>query len=142
MNICLDTSLLIKLLTHEPESNRVSHLFQQWLSRDDQLLTPHFTRYEIYSVLRKKNFLKEITEEQMDQALKDFQALPVEYVEEVALLPKVLSWSKKLKQAVIYDCLYVGVAEARDAILWTCDEKFYKACKGEFSKIECLSSEK
>lgn len=139
MTICLDTSLIIKLVINEPESIQAGQNFRQWIELNERLITPSFTRYEAYSVLRKKHFLKELTDEQLDSALKDFQSLPLEYINDISFLPKAMAWAKRLKQPVIYDCLYLCITEADDAVFWTCDLKFYKLAKQEFPRIEALT---
>lgn len=140
MNICLDTSLIIKFLTKEPDSDVVDELFRHWLNEEDRLLTPQFTKYETYSVLRKKNFLKEITDEQLDQAIKDFLSLNIDLIADLPLLPKAISWSQRLNLPTIYDCIYLCAAEIENAFFWTCDKKFLNAARKEFPKIKCAVS--
>jgi len=136
MIFCLDTSLIVKVLINEPGSETVEALFRRWFEEDHRLITPQFTLCEIYSVLRKKNFQKSITEAEADCALRDYELLGIELLPDMPLLKRAFWWAKKLNLPVIYDSLVLAAAEKEEAVLWTCDKKFFDKAKPEFARIE------
>ena len=135
---CLDTSFLVKLLTHETGSDLTGDLLTQWLGQADTLITPSFARYEVAAVFRKKQYLRLLTDKQLRQACEDLQELPLVYVPDEQLILKAMEWSRKISEAVIYDCLFLCVAEKEGATYWTFDKKFYNKAKNYFSQIELL----
>lgn len=138
MTLCLDASILIKLLTREPDSDKVHALFGGWLENSENLIAPAFCLYELYAVLRKKNHLGLLTDDQTQTCLTDLKELPVTFLPDQELLGEAFLWSKRLKQAVIYDCLYLALAHQENALFWTADRKFYEAAKGEFTNVEVI----
>lgn len=136
--ICLDASVIIKLLVQERQSDRIHGLFEHWLNEEEALISSQFSQYEIYSVLRKKQSFGELSDQEIKNAIIDLQALPISYIVDMDLLPSALLWSKKTAQPTIYDCLYLSVAEREHAVLWTCDGKFYAKAHPLFSEIQLV----
>ncbi|MCI0487238.1 MAG: type II toxin-antitoxin system VapC family toxin, partial [Blastocatellia bacterium] len=63
--ICVDASLVVKVVVAEPDSDRADALFASWVSEGKRLIAPAFFEVETDSILRQKVALrKELTPEQ------------------------------------------------------------------------------
>lgn len=125
--VCLDASLVIKLLTKEKDSNRTALLFEDFFTQNTLIIEPNFLKIEAYSVLRKKAYLGKISERQAKLALFLFERLDFNYInEDEKLLISSYQLAKKLNQPVIYDCLYLALAKQEKATFVTADLRFLK----------------
>lgn len=140
MIICLDTSFIVKLLTKEEASETAEQFFTQWIQDERLLITPFFARYEIWSTLRKKNFRGHLTNKELENTLQDLSVLKVNFIPDITLLPRALQLATQLNLSVIYDCLFLVLAEKENGILWTCDKKFYLNAKNKYAPIEYIGS--
>ncbi|SHK84223.1 type II toxin-antitoxin system VapC family toxin [Desulforamulus aeronauticus] len=75
--ICLDSSVLIKLLVREENSDKAALLIERVLNNKQTVVLPSFAWAEIGSVLRKKISKKMITLEQAEIAWESFSSLGI-----------------------------------------------------------------
>jgi len=128
--ICLDASIVVKLLTREKDSGEVAALFGQLLRQNSEILEPSFLKIEVYSTLRKKSYLGELSFRKTRTALNFFEKLPLRYLtEDEKTLAESLSLAEKLSMPVIYDCLYLALAKLQQAVFITADEVFLRKAK-------------
>lgn len=131
--VCLDASIIVKLLTREKDSGKAAALFDQLVSETLPIIEPTFLKVEVYSTLRKKSYLKELSKKKTRTALDFFDRLPLEYIpEDNILLDRSLALAEKLSLPVVYDCLYLALAEQEKTNLITADERFLRKAKGVY----------
>lgn len=131
---CLDASVVAKLLTREKDSQHAAELFRQLAANQTRVVEPAFLKVEVYSTLRKKCFLEEITLQKAALALKSFHQLPLIYAEEdKPLLNSAFRLADRLGMTVIYDCLYLALAQRERAVLITADRKFLQKAQSIYS---------
>ena len=129
-DVCLDASVVIKLLTREGDSDKSAYLFNQLVQRNLKIFEPTFLKIEAYSTLRKKSYLGQLSNEKARTALKFFEKLPLDYkVESKDLLNASLKLAERLSMPVIYDCLYLALAKQEKVAFITADKKFVKKAK-------------
>lgn len=129
-NVCLDASVVVKLLTREEDSDKSPDLFSQLLEKDSKIFEPTFLKVEVYSTLRKKSYFKQLSGKEARTSLKFFEELPLDYkVENENLLNEALRLAERLSMVVIYDCLYLALAKQERAVFITADEKFIKKAR-------------
>ncbi len=75
---CLDASIIIKLLTYEKDSDQAASFFQRLKQHKIKIIEPSFLRIEVYSVLRKKAYLQELSIQKARKALDLFGASQTE----------------------------------------------------------------
>jgi predicted nucleic acid-binding protein len=64
--VCVDTSLVVKVIVPEPDSDRAGALLHEWTTHGTQLLAPAFFAVETDSLLRQKVMLRqELTENKL-----------------------------------------------------------------------------
>ena len=139
--VCLDASIVAKFLFKEKDSPQAALLFERLFEKDFRIIEPNFLRVEVYSVARKKAFFEKITERQVKTALALFEELGFDYFkEDNELLNSAYQLAHKLKQPVIYDCLYLALAKREEAIFITADLKFLKMAKTVWLKSFSLTN--
>jgi len=137
---CLDASIIIKLLTREKDSDEAAALFSQLLGKNSEIFEPVFLKVEVYSTLRKKSYLGELSSRKVKTALNFFEKLPLDYVvEDKKMLDESLKLAEQLSMPVIYDCLYLALAKFKQAVFVTADEKFLKKAKMIYQNSLSLS---
>lgn len=128
--VCLDASIIVKLLTRELDSPATALLFSQLVQKDSKIFEPAFLKIEVYSTLRKKSYLGELSCRKIGVALKFFEELSLDYIaEDKKLLDNSLELAERLSIPVIYDCLYLALAKSKQAVFITADKKFSRKAK-------------
>ena len=143
--VCIDSSIIVKLLTWEEGSEETEILVEKIIARGQKILMPDFAITEIGSVLRKKSRNKEITVEESEELWKiflDFKFIRFISSKEIAEIAWNISVEENLP--TLYDAAFLAVAKMNsdeDNIceFWTADKrlfnslsphgKYYKYCK-------------
>jgi predicted nucleic acid-binding protein len=115
--IVLDASIVIELLTNGPLSDSVR---SELVDSGESFLVPHLLDVEVLSALRHLVAGQRVDAHRMEQILADLASLPAERYEHVPLLGRV--WELR-HNFTAYDAVYIALAEAAGASLYTCDEK-------------------
>lgn len=138
--VCLDASIIVKLLSREVDSDATAILFDQLMQETSKIFEPVFLKIEVYSTLRKKSYLGELSCRKTKTALNFFEKLPLDYIkEDKKLLDNSLELAEKLSVPVIYDCLYLALAKQKKAVFITADKKFSRKAKGIYLNSWTLS---
>ena len=139
-NVCLDASVVIKLLIREKDSDTSAYLFERLVQQNSKIFEPTFLKVEVYSTLRKKSYLKQLPGRIIRTSLKFFEELPLDYkLEDKSLLDNSLKLAERLSMPVIYDCLYLALAQQEKATFITADERFVKKAKRIYKNSLSLS---
>jgi predicted nucleic acid-binding protein len=115
--IVLDASVVVELLTNGPVATSIVDDLAQ---RDDAFIVPHLLDVEVASALRRLAAGQRIDAHRADQFLSGLGALPVERFAHTPLLERI--WELR-HNFTAYDAVYIALAEATDAVLYTCDAK-------------------
>lgn len=120
--IVVDTSVALKWFVPEPGSDRAAELIGQ------NLFAPNFLRIECANAFRKKIVRNE---ESVENAVAALEALPrfLTLEPDDALIDRAFQIALELLHPV-YDCLFLALAERRNAPLATADEKLVARCRG------------
>ncbi|HKA01309.1 MAG TPA: type II toxin-antitoxin system VapC family toxin [Candidatus Solibacter sp.] len=118
--IVLDASIVIELLTNSPLSDSVR---SELVDSGESFLVPHLLDVEVLSALRHLVAGQRVDAHRMEQILADLASLPAERYEHAPLLGRV--WELR-HNFTPYDAVYIALAEAANATLYTCDEKLAK----------------
>lgn len=130
LKFCLDASVIVKFFIKEKDSDQAAKLLEKIFKERIEVIEPSFCKVEIYSVLRKKSSLKELTKTQVKTALNFFEKLKLDYApEDKKILEASFKLAERLKETVIYDCLYLTLAQKERAIFITADKRFFKKAK-------------
>ncbi len=88
------------------------------------VFAPHLLDVEVAQVIRRLALQGAIDAERGFEALEDLAALPVT---RCAHAPLVLRGFEMRDRVTAYDSMYVALAEALEATLWTCDSRLARS---------------
>lgn len=132
---CLDSSIFIKLLTKEYDSKHADRLMRYLVKRKAIFTEPNLLNIEVYSVLRRKTFQRQISNIIANKALQLFNQLDTQIIyEDKKLLLSAFKLSQQLTQPVIYDSIYLAIAKQSKASFITADKKFLTKAKTKYQK--------
>lgn len=129
--IVLDASAAVEWLLQTKVGARVE---QRIVSTRASLHAPHLLDIEVTQVLRRYALARVITPRRGEEALEDLLDLPLTRYPHDLLLRRV--W-KLRDNMTAYDAVYVALAEALGAPLFTCDQKL-ASVSGHNAQIEVV----
>lgn len=124
--IVLDASVVVELLTNGAMAGSIR---SELGNRDEPFLVPHLIDVEVISAIRKLAANQKIDTHRSRQLLEELAALPAERYSHTPLIGRI--WQLR-HNFTAYDAAYIALAEAADAILYTCDEKL---CGGHKARV-------
>jgi predicted nucleic acid-binding protein len=143
--VCLDSSVLIKLLTWEEESDAAADLMENIAANELTVVLPSFAWAEIGSVLRQKVFRKEITVEEAEESWRIFIRLRnINYMDSDEVMSAAWRISTEEKLSTLYDASYLAVAETvekqsnRVCEFWTADKRLVNSLRGKKQYVKQL----
>lgn len=115
MTLVVDASAVAEILFGTEAGRRAAALLD-----GHQLLAPQHLTAEVASVIRGWSLSRQITDEEALRAFREFDALGVEQVPMMSLLPAVYSLRHNMSA---YDAMYVVLARAVQCQLLTVDAR-------------------
>ncbi len=121
--LCVDASVVVRLLVAAPGSERVHRCWVQWEEQDRVLMAPSLILYEITNALYRYERAGHLTRDEARHALGAALDLRIRLVEDAALHQEaaVLAWDLDLPST--YDAHYLAAARRSGAELWTADRR-------------------
>lgn len=138
--VCVDASLLIKLVIPEPYTEQADNLWQAWIQKDIQAIAPPLLRYELTAILRKKVYRQQLTEMEADAAFVEAMALEVELVSPDELHKRAWSLARRFNQPTTYDSHYLSLADIFTVPFWTADERLFNGLHSQLNWIHWLGA--
>ena len=118
--IVLDASVVVELLTN---GNLADSLRRDLARTNDSFIVPHLLDVEVASALRKLVAAQRVDSHRSAELLAGLAALPAERYSHIPLLGRI--WELR-HNFTAYDAVYIALAEATNAVLYTSDEKLCK----------------
>jgi predicted nucleic acid-binding protein len=128
--ICVDASLVVKLVVEEEYSPQVRTLWRNWIEAGYGLAAPPLLRYEVASVLRKQVNRGLRTTSESRRALELALAFDIQYIEPADFHQRAFDLAGRLGRPAAYDAHYLALAEHLACEFWTADEWLVKAVQG------------
>jgi predicted nucleic acid-binding protein len=137
--VCIDATVLIKLVVEEPGSDRVDRLWEEWILSSIPILAPALVQYEVAGVLRDRARRRQLSEALASSALS--AALHMEGLEVVNSIDMHLrAWELALRLGLsTYDATYLALAETKNCELWTADRRLYKSVRDKLDYVRLTS---
>jgi predicted nucleic acid-binding protein len=123
--IVLDASVVVELLTNGPHADRLRNVLDSYT---ESILVPQLLDVEVISAFRNLAAARRIDTFRANQILADLELLPAERYAHTPLLRRV--WELR-HNFTAYDAVYIALAEATGAILYTMDEKLVKGHRAQ-----------
>ncbi|MGB9803438.1 type II toxin-antitoxin system VapC family toxin, partial [Desulfofundulus sp.] len=110
--LCLDTSVLIKVLIQEEDSDKATVLLQRIIDQGQLIVLPAFAWAEIGTVLRKKRRREELAVQEADDLWLEFRRFPgIEYLNDDSIMDLAWKISRHFDMPTLYDAAFLAVAE-------------------------------
>lgn len=137
--VCVDASLVVKVVVPEPDSDRADALFHEWTSHGTRLIAPAFFEVETDSILRQKAMLRqELTSEHAEIAWTKLRELPIQQLSIEGQRQRAWEIATDFGLATVYDATYLALAELRACEFWTADERLVNQVKNTLSFVKWL----
>lgn len=129
-NVCLDINVFLKLYFNEEDSSTAANYFTYLIEKNASIILPAYAKIEFLSVARKKEVMKQVARDHVDTAVELFIKNPAQFIQENdALLAQAYEIAKQIHSSVIYDTLYLALAQILKTPYVTADMKFIKKAK-------------
>lgn len=143
--ICLDSSVLVKVLVPEEDSDRATALLQKIIESRQVIVLPAFAWAEIGTVLRKKRRKGELTTTEADELWQEFRQFPgIEYLTDDSVMDHAWKISRYFDFPTLYDAAFLAVAEiiaertGETCEYWTADEKLVNQLNGRREYVRSI----
>ncbi len=123
--VCVDSSVLVKLAIQEADSDHVAKIWNGWAVASTRILAPSLVWYELTSTVRKRHKRGSLEDEEANAALDLLLGLPLIDVTGEELHRTAYGLAARLGELVTYDSHYLAVAALSSCALWTADRRMY-----------------
>ena len=122
--LVIDANICLYTLAPLPEHAQAKKLMASLLHYKRPWYAPTLWRVEVLSGLRKFVVSGLMTKTEMGEAVARFWEWPVQVIaEDLELLERAVRWSERIEQRVIYDSVYLALADRMNADFWTADRR-------------------
>lgn len=136
--VCVDSSVVLKLVLNEPDSEKAEALWLTWLESGQIPVAPPLFPFEITAVLRRHVARGSITEENGSIALDKALAFRVRLSTFDALHKRAWEFAARLNRPTAYDAHYLALANEIGCEFWTADERLFNAARTQLSWVRLL----
>ena len=126
--VCVDASLVLKLLLPEEHSDRALKLWKNWLVNGIQPISPRLLLYEVTSVLRKhahRGVLPQSSAAKAFAAINEIITSQVRIIDPENVHKKAWELANRFNRPTAYDSHYLALAEHMNCPFWTADERLF-----------------
>lgn len=138
--VCLDSSVIIKILTWEEKSQNAVKLFNEIIEHESTILLPDFAWAEIGSVLRKKVRYGALNEEEAKTLWESFIVLDnIKFISFKKIGNMAWEISEMEDLPTLYDAAFLAVCEVFGINeFWTADEKLINSLSNNRKYVKKL----
>ncbi len=140
--VVVDTSLAIKWILEEPDSDKADTLLVEWSKKRKVILVPALLIYEITNALFQNVRKGEITVERAKEALAQLlrKKLKVEFPRTPDLSIRAIELTHRFSLEATYDPHFLALAEREGCELWTADKRMWRVVKDQLSWVHWLGN--
>ena len=137
--VVVDTSLAVKWIVNEHDSDQADELARRWASNGVRLVAPSVLAAELTNAIHRRINDEDLTLEEGASAVEDLLNFELTLLDSAHLMRRTLELANRLGQGAVYDSHYLALAESLDCEFWTADSKFYQAAHGFSDNLRLLS---
>ncbi len=139
--IVVDTSLAIKWVLKEADSEAAEALLLEWSQNEVVVYAPPLLAYEIANALFKNVRKGEISIERAKGAFAEIllSGIELDFPQDHALSLRALELAQKYALPATYDTHYLALAERENCELWTADSRIWRTLQGKLPWVRNLS---
>ena len=124
--ICIDASIIIRLLIGGKGAERVATLWSEWKTNHQQLIAPSLMPYEVANVLHQYVRHSSLQPEEAGDALRIALSLNIQLYRDTALHTQAANLARELELPATYDAHYLALAQQMGATFWTADQRLIR----------------
>jgi predicted nucleic acid-binding protein len=143
--ICLDTSVLVKTLVEEDDTDKALALMEKVSLSGQLVVLPAFAWAELGSVLRKMRRKNLLTAQEADDLWLEFRHFQgIEYLSDDMIMDRAWKISRYFDMPTLYDASFLAVAEVvaertgEMCEYWTWDERLINQLNGRREYVRWL----
>lgn len=140
--LCVDASLVVKVAIQEILSAEAFSFFDECVKRNITIIAPPLIEPEIDSIVRRRVYMKQMTEKAGTLAFKTIDALAIQIQTHPTVRRRAREIAKLYNQPRVYDSTYAALAQLRECDLWTADENYYNTVKKGLLFVQYLGNYK
>lgn len=140
--VCVDASLVLKLVLPEEHSGRALTLWKNWLVEAIQPMAPRLLLYEVTSVLRKlvhRGVLPHSMADDAFAAINQIITSQVQIIDPENLHQRAWELAGRFSQPTAYDCHYLALAEHMKCPFWTADSRLFNVVHDKLDWVHWLA---
>ena len=131
--VVVDTSIAIKWVLQESDSDIAETMLIEWSSNGVVILAPALLTYEVANALYKKARKDEITFEMAKEALTKvlLSGVVLNFSQDSNLGRRAIELARQFGLPATYDAHYLALAEREGCELWTADTRMWNSIRGK-----------
>ncbi len=137
--ICVDSSVLLKLVLPEPDSGLAEALWRGALAEDRRTVAPALLDFEVTAVLRKHVQRGALSHDLAMRALEQALAFGVETLTFPGMHQRALALAQRFGHVSAYDAHYLALAQELDCPFWTANHRLHASVSGELPWVHLLA---
>jgi predicted nucleic acid-binding protein len=138
--ICLDASVVAKLVLPEEHSDLARALYSATVTAGEPIVAPDLLPFEVTNIIRKRMVREGMSLADADLAITEFQSLAVTLTTPPEIHREALELTDACGLRAAYDAHYVVLARRFDCDLWTDDEDLIQVVGKRLSFVRAISS--
>ncbi|MDQ7829987.1 MAG: type II toxin-antitoxin system VapC family toxin [Armatimonadota bacterium] len=136
--VCVDASLVLKLVLPETKSDVVREHWKAWQAEGTEPIAPWLWLFEAHAVLRRKVARGELLDMEAQDAWRTLRRQGIRTAHPRGLFDRAWAIAAVLGRPTTYDTVYLAVAELRGCELWTVDEQLARVAAGRFPQLRVV----
>jgi predicted nucleic acid-binding protein len=133
--ICVDASLALKLVFHEPHSQLVRSLWSDWHTKSVSIIAPVLWGYEVTSVIRNRVHRGRLSPDLGAEIFTVIHQLPVQLMQPAGLHQRAWELAHLFDRPAAYDAHYLALAEMIGCPFWTADERLFNTVRSDLNWV-------
>ena len=123
--VCVDASVVVKLVVPEPDRPLALALWGKWLDEDREIVAPYLFSFEVTSAIWRKAKRGLMSVEEAREAIRGALMLGVRLLHPSNISLRAFELAARFNRPAAYDAHYLALAEMMEGEFWTADEKLY-----------------
>ncbi len=138
--VCLDSSVVLKLVLPEGDSQQVKALWQFIIVAGQRPVAPLLFPFEVTSTLRKRAYRGDISDAYSLSALRQILSLEIKFTTFNNINEQAWRIATRFNRPAAYDAHYLALAEHLGCEFWTADKRLYNAAHEKLPWVRWLGS--
>ena len=136
--VCVDASLVLKLVLEEEDSDKAHALWASWLADEVEIIAPCHLAFETTSVIRNHVYRGEISAKAGQLAFEALQAQAIRMLHPAPLQERAWALAQQFDRPTAYDAFYLALGELAGCEVWTADRRLYNAVRDSLGWVRWL----